>query len=390
VLLIGAALLIRTSLALNQVDPGFDSSNLLTMRTSLSGPRFAATGDVEQTVRTARERIASIPGVVDVATTCCVPMQPGAGMPFNIPGRVDEGLYTGSNLVVFSSPGYFDIFGIPVLRGRVFNAGDDAGAPPVAIINEALANQYWPDGADPLEDRLLIGGGAANMRAYADEPVRRIVGIVGNIRASGLADDAEPVMYVPHAQLPDALNGLLASILPMAWVVRTQVDPASVSTAVQEELQLASGLPVTDVRTMEEVVSLSVSRQRLHMLLMSVFAGSALVLAAVGIFGLMAYSVQQRTQEIGVRLALGADRNRVRGMVIRQGMLLVAIGLAAGLVAAYYLANMLAAILFEVEPRDLVVFVSIPVVLVVVAFAAIAIPAARASRVDPLRSLRYE
>jgi predicted permease len=390
VLLIGAALLIRTSLALNQVDPGFDTSNLLTMRTSLAGPEFATTERSNQIMRVARERVRSIPGVLDAVATCCVPMPPGWGMPVNIPGRADEGLYTGSNAVVFTSPGYFDIFSVPVLRGRAFNDGDRAGAPPVAIINDALARKYWPDGTDPLQDRILIGGSSANMREYADEPVRQIVGIVGNVRATSLADVPGPIMYVPQGQLPDALNALIASSLPTAWVVRTRGDRTSVSLAVQEELRLATGLAVTDVRTMEEVVSLSVSRQRLHMLLMSVFAASAVLLAAVGIFGLTTYVVQQRTQEIGIRMALGADAGKVRGMVIRQGMLVVGLGLAAGVTAAYCVARLLASVLYQVEPRDTVVFVTIPLLLALVALVAVAIPASRASRVNPLESVRYE
>jgi predicted permease len=390
VLLIGAALLVRTSLALTQVDPGFTSGNLLTMRTSLSGPRFATTESVAQTVRSAAERIGSLPGVVDVVSTCCIPMQPGWGLPFNIQGRVDEGRYTGSNAVVFTSPGYFDTFEIPVLRGRAFNDGDDAAAPPVAIINEALAKRYWPDTDDPLEERILIGGGAANMRAYAEEPVRQIIGIVGSVRATGVADTPAPVMYVPQAQLPDALNALVGSTIPMAWVVRSRGDPFGLSQAVQEEVRHATGLPVTDIQTMQQIVSSSVSRQRLHMVLMSVFAGSGLLLAVIGIFGLTAYVVQQRTQEIGIRMALGAAPRRLSAMVIRQGMQLVGLGLAGGLVAAYFLANVLASILFEVEPRDLTAFITVPIVLMVIGFTAVALPAVRASRMHPLEALRHE
>ncbi|HEX5421317.1 MAG TPA: ABC transporter permease [Gammaproteobacteria bacterium] len=390
VLRIGAGLLIRTSAALNRVDPGFDAKHVLTMQTSLSGRRFVSARSVEQTVRIARERLRAIPGVAGAAATCCVPMQTGWGMPFNIPGRAGAGRYTGSNAAVFTSPGYFDVFEIPVLRGRAFNDGDAAAAPPVAIINEAFAKRYWPDGADPLGDRILIGGGAANMHEYAGEPLRRIVGVVGDVRAAGLADEPEPIMYVPEAQLPDALSALVVSSLPTTWVVRTRGNPESVSRAVQEALRRATGLPVTDVRTMRAIVSLSVSRQRLYRLLMSVFAGSALLLAAIGIFGLMAYAVQQRTREIGIRLALGAAPVHLRGTVIRQGMLLVGGGIAAGLAAAYCLASVLASLLFGVRAHDPIVFVAIPIVLTVVALAAMAVPAVRASRVDPLESLRQE
>ena len=164
----------------------------------------------------------------------------------------------------------------------------------------------------------------------------------------------------------------------------------TVSATIQEELRLATGLPVTDVESMEEIVSISTSRRRVNMLLMSVFGGSALLLAAIGIYGLMAYSVQQRTQEIGIRMAMGAESGKVRTMVIKQGMALVIVGVAVGLGAAYFLANVLASVLFEVEPRDVTVFVSVPVVLTLIALAAVAIPAYRASRVDPLEALRVE
>jgi ABC-type antimicrobial peptide transport system permease subunit len=197
-------------------------------------------------------------------------------------------------------------------------------------------------------------------------------------------------MYVPLAQMPDALNALNVGITPMSWVVRTTVEPATISATLQEELRSATGLPVTDVETMEEIVSISTSRQRVNMLLMSVFGGAALLLAAIGIYGLMAYSVQQRTQEIGIRVAMGAEAGRVRTMVIRQGMVLVVVGLVVGLLAAYFLANVLASALFEVEPRDPLVFVTVVGVLTAIALAAVTIPAIRASRVDPIEALRSE
>jgi ABC-type antimicrobial peptide transport system permease subunit len=193
---------------------------------------------------------------------------------------------------------------------------------------------------------------------------------------------------MPQAQVPDALNALNVGITPMAWVVRTEVELPTISATIQEELRLATALPVTDVESMQDIVSISTSRRRLNMLLMSVFSGSALLLAAIGIYGLMAYSVQQRTQEIGIRMALGAESDKVRTMVIKQGMVLVIVGVVVGLGAAYFLANVLASVLFEVEPRDVVVFGIVPVVLTVIALAAVAIPAYRASRVDPIEALR--
>jgi predicted permease len=390
VLLVGAALMIRTSMALGRVDPGYSVDNVLVMRTSLTGPRFQTANGVEQAARQALERIRAIPGVEEATATCCVPLQGGYGLPFNIIGRTNDGPFTGGGSILWSSARYFETFEIPIVRGRSFNDLDDASATPVVIVNQALVDEHWEDGGDPLADQMLIGGGSGNMRELADEPVRQIIGVAADVRAAGLSVDPQPTMYVPQAQMPDALNALNVGITPMSWVVRTTVEPATISATLQEELRSATGLPVTDVETMEEIVSISTSRQRVNMLLMSVFGGAALLLAAIGIYGLMAYSVQQRTQELGIRVAMGAEAGRVRTMVIRQGMVLVVVGLVVGLLAAYFLANVLASALFEVEPRDPLVFVTVVGVLTAIALAAVTIPAIRASRVDPIEALRSE
>jgi ABC-type antimicrobial peptide transport system permease subunit len=197
-------------------------------------------------------------------------------------------------------------------------------------------------------------------------------------------------MYVPQAQVPDALNALNVRITPVAWVVRTRADPYSVSAAVQEQLRQVSGLPVSDIRSMDDIVSRSISRQRFNVLLMSVFGAAALLLAAIGIYGLMAYSVQQRTREIGIRMALGAQADRVRRMVVFQGMRLAVAGVVVGLVAAFGLTRVIASFLYGVEARDPAVFVAIPAVLTLVSLVAVYLPARRASTVDPLAALRYE
>ena len=245
----------------------------------------------------------------------------------------------------------------------------------------------WPTG-DPLSDRLVIGRGV--MREFADEPERQIVGIVGDTRDGGLNEDPGPAMFIPQAQVPDAANALNVSLTPMAFVVRTAGPPMAMSAAIQEELRRATGLPVSSVRAMSEVVSRSTSRERFNMWLMTVFGACALLLAAIGIYGLMAYSVEQRTQELGIRMALGAEAGHVRWMVVRQGVRLAGVGLVIGMAASLALARVIESFLFGVTTKDPLVFVAVPAVLFVVAFLAVWLPAVRASRVDPIEALRYE
>jgi putative ABC transport system permease protein len=388
VLFIGSALLIRTAVALSEVDPGFDSGNVLTMRMSLTGPRFLESEGVAQMVRDATERVKTVPGVVEASATCCVPLEGGYGLPFLVVGRpLGDGPFHGGGGWYTVSPGYFEVFKIPVKRGRTFTDRDDSRAPAVVIINEAMARQYWPDG-DPLNDRLVIGRGV--MQEFAGEPERQIIGVVGDTRDGGLNSEPQPQMFIPQAQVPDPVNALNVRLTPMAWVVRTQVAPHGVSQQIQEQLRQATGLPVSNVRSMDEIVSLSTSRQRFNMWLMTVFGGCALLLAAIGIYGLMAYSVEQRTQELGIRLALGAEASKVRNMVVFQGMRLAIAGVIVGLAAAFGLARFIASFLYGVPLRDPLVFVGVPILLTMVALLAVWLPARRGSRIDPIIALRYE
>jgi putative ABC transport system permease protein len=388
ILLIGSALLIRTFVVLRNVNAGFDAHDVLTMRMSLAGPRFEKTAAVDQLIRDGVRRITSLPGVLSVAATCCVPLQGGYGLPFIIVGRPLDGPSHGGGGWLTISPGYFDAFKIPLRRGRVFTDRDEASAPAVAIINEAMAKKFWAS-SDPLTDRIIIGKGVGP--EFEHDPPRQIVGIVGDVHDGGLNRDPRPTMYIPWAQTLDGVNALNVRISPLAWVVRTQVQPHSLSASLQSELRQASGgLAVADVRSMEEIIALSTARQNFNMLLMSIFAALALALAAIGVYGLMAYSVEQRTQEIGIRLALGAERSVVRGMIILQGVRLALIGVLAGIAAAFGLARLISSFLFGVKAWDPAVFVTVPVLLGVVALFAAWLPALRASRISPIEALRYE
>jgi predicted permease len=285
------------------------------------------------------------------------------------------------------SPGFFEVFQIRVARGRSFTDRDLGSTAPVVVINEAMARRFWPK-SDPLNDKIWIGKGL--MPQLASETPRQIIGIVGDIHGNGLDNDPQPTMYVPQAQVPDPLNALNVRLTPMKWVVRTRGNPMALSAAIQEQVRHVTGLPVTDVRTMDEVISRSTSRQRFNMLLMTIFGAAALFLAAIGIYGLMAYAVQQRTQEIGIRLALGARTGSVRNMVVMQGMRLAVVGVAIGIGAALGLTKLIATFLFGVKPKDPGVFIGVAVMLSLVSLLAVWLPARRATRIDPVIALRTE
>jgi putative ABC transport system permease protein len=388
VLLIGAALLIRTFLALRHVDPGFNPHNVLTMEMSLTGDRFQKTAGVALLVQNGRERVKAIPGVEAVASTCCLPLEGGFGLPFNVVGRpLGKDPYTGGAGWMNTSPGYFDVFKIPILKGRDFTDSDVAGAPGVVLINDSMAKKFWPK-ENPVGQQIIIGKGVG---PQFEEPARQIIGVVGDIHDGGLNRDPRPLMIIPQAQVPDGMTALNASIGPVVWLIRTHTDPHQFMTSVPEQLRQASGgFPVARVRSMEEVVVHSTAREDFNMLLLTIFGASALILAAIGIYGLMAYSVQQRTQEMGIRMALGADRSRIRNLVVWQGMQLTLIGAVVGIGAAFALTRLIASFLFGVKPYDPIVFVTVPVILSAVALFAVWLPATRASKLDPMESLRVE
>jgi putative ABC transport system permease protein len=338
-------------------------------------------------MRDGSERLNALPGVEVAGAACCVPLEGSFGLPIIVEGRPLDGPSHGGGGFAPISPNYFRAFRIPILRGRAFTDQDAGGAPGVAIINQAMAKRYWPNG-DPLTDRITIGKGLGPRMELAG---RQIVGIAGDVRDGGLNRDPQPIMYVPWAQMPDAHSANLLDITPLAWIVRTRGEPYAMSANIQRELRLASsGLPVAAPRSMDEVVVRSTARSDFNMILLTTFAVAALLLAAIGIYGLMAYSIQQRTQEIGIRMALGAGAHTVRNMVVRQGMGVALAGVAIGLASAYGLTRVIASFLFGVTARDPLVFVGVPLLLSAVALAGVWLPARRAARVDPVVALRAE
>ncbi len=388
VLLVGAALLIRTFVALRGVNAGFDAHNVLTMEMSMNGDRFSKTAAIAQLSRDGRQRLNGIPGVESSAFTCCLPVEGQFGLPFAIAGRpVDPSKGQPGAGWMQASPDYYKTFKIPVIRGREFTDADTASSPGVVIINEALEKQYFKN-ENPIGQQIFIGKG---MGPPFEEPARQIVGVVGNTHDRGLDQDTPPLMIVPDSQVLDAMTALNAKIVPLRWAVRTHGDPKVLSAAIAEQLRQASeGFPVSHIRTMEEIVSRTTSRQSFNMMLLTIFGAIALVLAAIGIYGLIAYSVQQRTQEIGIRMALGADRGVIRKMVVWDGMRLTLIGMVVGIGASFGLTRLIASFLFGVKTWDPTAFIAVPVVLASVALLAVWLPAMRAARVEPMMALRVE
>jgi predicted permease len=386
VLLIGSALLLRTFVALHAVNPGFDAHNVLTMEMSLTGDRYHKTAGVDQLARAGRLRLNAVPGVEGSAAAFWLPIRVDDGLGFQIIGRpVEKGCCSSNWMSV--SPGYLNIFKIPVLRGRDLNDRDTASTHGVALINEAAAKKYWPK-ENPVGQQILIGKG---MGPSYDEPPREIIGVVGDTHNKGLGKPPNPAVIVPLAQVTDNYTISYTDVQPLIWSVRTSGDPHQFIAAVTEQLRQASGgFPVARVRSMDEVVGRSTASDNFNMLLMSIFGAVALLLAAVGVYGLMAYSVEQRTQEMGIRMALGADRATIRSLVVWHGMRLAFVGVVVGMATAFGLTRFIASFLFGVKPWDPVAFICVPLVLSTVALLAVWLPAKRASRVDPMQALRAE
>jgi predicted permease len=383
VLLVGASLLIRTFVALGTVNRGFNSRDVLTMRMALTGSRLAQTSGVVQLVRDGALRVSALPGVTGAGAAVTLPLESDWLTSFTLAGRPLNGRLPGLASFRIISPGFLAALQIPLIRGRAFTDRDDGGAPPVAIINAALARQISP-GGDALDEWISQFPGLVP----GDDPPRRIIGIAGDVR-DGLALNRQtrPTVYVPMAQMP--AGALHAE--PMAWVIRAQTDPYVISARVAKELQQASGgLPVARIRTMGAVSGDATARTRFQMVLMAIFGAVAAVLAAIGVYGVMAFTVQQRAHEIGVRLALGAEARNVRNMVIAQGMRVAVPGIFLGIASAFASAHVLDDLLFEVTAHDPLVFVSVPLLLTAVAFVAIWLPSHLASRMTPVAALRSE
>jgi predicted permease len=377
VLLVGAGLLIRSFITLTSVNPGFRSEHLTKAEVQLPQFEYSTPQQWSAFANDLLARIQAEPGMRDSAVAIPLPLANGfINLGFEIEGVAapPSSKARAANYVA-TSPEYFRVMGIPLLQGRSFSPGDVAATPRVAIISEAMAREYFPN-QNPVGKRIIFGfppdGGAP----------REIVGIVGDVRDVGLSQAPTAMMYVPYAQAP---------FWGAVVVVRSNLSVAAVADAIRRDARaIDKDLPVTDIAAMPEIVDASVAQPRFHTLLLVLFGALALILAAVGIYGVISYSVIQRTHEIGIRMSLGAQPDQVLRLVMGQGAKLALAGIVIGSAAALALTRLMRSLLFEVSPADPLTFAGIAAMLVAVALAACYLPARRAMRVDPMTALRYE
>jgi putative ABC transport system permease protein len=375
VLLVGAGLMIRSFARLLSIDPGYDPSNLLTFQISLPDSKYPKSSQVVAFYREALERISACPGVQSVAISNTLPpsgTENDGG--FYVEGHEPTNLNEAPDTIYDPiSPGYFQTLKTPLIEGRYFTEYDNNDKSRIVIINETMARGFFGCRGAVGKRMKFVGFGTDWWN---------VIGVVADERFFGWDNDLSPATYFPYGVGPDS---------DMAFVVRTKIDPMSVSSSVRQAIwSIDKSLPFTQVRTMDQRLTQSFSERRFHMILLGFFAGLALVLSAVGIYGVMSYAVTQRTREIGIRIALGAERGHVLGLVLRRGMVLTLMGAGAGLTGAFALTRFLASLLYDVHPTDAVTFTVVTVVLTAIAILACYIPARRATKVDPMVALRYE
>jgi putative ABC transport system permease protein len=375
VLVIGAGLMIRSLIALQDVDPGVETDNVLTLRVALPGAKYGEDHQAIKFFEQAEQRIESLPGVVSAGATTTLPLK-GYNWTgdMTIEGRSEED-YVREVRHKQVTPSYFETIGARLLAGRGFTAFDNEKSEPVVIVNERLARRYFPEGS-AVDKRIKLS------KPTEDSPWRTIIGVVSDEKQDSLASETKPEIFQSHLQYAQT---------QMSIVVRTSVAPESLIGAVRGEIRaLDKDLPPYDIKTMREVLYESASRERFTTLLLAVFATLALALAAVGIYGVMSYTISQRTHEIGVRMALGAGSGDVLRLILGQGLRLALAGVGVGLLAAFVLTRLMSKLLYGVSATDPVTFAAIALLLATVALAACYIPARRATRVDPMVALRQE
>ena len=379
VLLVGAGLLIQSFWRLQHVNPGLQSQNILTFNVSLPDVRYSSEKQV-RFYHDLMERMRSLPGVQSASAVLPLPLSGDRfGISFQIEGRPVARKDEPSADMFVIEPNYFRTMGIPVIRGRDFEDRDEHSSTPVIIVTETFARQFFP-GEDPVGKRIRPG--ISTWDGDEDTKMREIVGVVADIRNRALNAEPKPAYYMPQSQLP---------FTQLTAVVKSTSDPRSLISSVTREVRaMDAELPVFSVKTMDEYIASSVAGPRFNTTLLSIFAAVALVLTIIGLYGVMSYSVAQRTNEIGIRMALGAQTHDVLSLIVKDGLKLVFMGLVVGISGALILTRLLSTLLFGVTTRDPATFVAIAALLSIVAMLACYVPAWRATRVDPLEALRCE
>jgi predicted permease len=379
VLLIGAALLIESLIRLRTLHAGFDPHHVLTMQMSLGGPRYEDPVQLDTYYRRALARLESVPGVEAAATVTSLPLERGPDFGISIEGKTEGGAQWRA-----ITPGYFRALRIPLMLGRTLAGTDTAGTASVMLVNEAFVRQFLPR-RNPIGVAVMLGS-APNI----DGP-RQIVGVVGDVREAGLDSVPPPVMYLPAAQVPREHAVIINRLMPVNWIVRTHAEPLRMAETLRRELLTVDPLqPVSNIRSMEQVLSASLTVRDLSTWLLGIFAAIALTLAAIGIYGVMSYSVAQRSHELGIRMALGAGRPAVLGMVLRNAGVLCGVGAILGLAAAAALTRGLSTLLYGVTSVNFATYTVATAILLGVGLFAAWVPALRATRVDPVEALRHE
>jgi putative ABC transport system permease protein len=380
ILLVSAGLLLRSLQRLSNVDPGFSTTNLLTLRMVVPNSKYPTRDKRRVFYDEVISRVKAVPGVESAGIISFLPLSFG-GMSFSftvegLPPQQDANLPGALYRVV--SPDYFHTMGISLQHGRSFDVHDSADAPAAVVINRRLADEFWPN-ENPIGKRLKVGS------ADSPNPWATVIGVVNNVRQAGLYGDHKFELYAPYAQDPRGFT------TPRDLIVRTKAETSTLAPAIRAAIwSVDKDQPVSNIRTMDQVFNQTISRERFQTLLLTLFAGMALILACIGLYGLISYAVSQRTHEIGVRIALGAQRADVLRLVIKEGMLITIVGLALGLGCALAITRLLSGMLYDIATTDTVTFISVPAFLIFVAFVACYIPARRATKVDPLEALRYE
>jgi putative ABC transport system permease protein len=389
ILLLGAGLLLSSFAELLHVNPGFDPHPVLTLKSSLAGPSFVSPTRLDAVVQRSVQHLQTLPGIQAVAVATMLPTGPSVQLPFELPSlpAAERPALDAEVQWRAISPAYFTVMSVPVLQGRSFSESDSPGSSPVVIVNQAFFREYFPH-LDGMGQSVLIGRREGPQ--FADRS-RQIVGVVADSHELGLSEPVAPAVFIPFAQVPDGLLVFMNRIMPMNWLFRVSGAPLAYAPAIHRELLAVDpDLVASNPTPLDQLLSDSLAQQRMETALVGFFSTAALLLGAIGLYGVLSYSVAERRREIAIRIAVGADRAQILRLVVVHGLKLTLIGILVGVAGGLALTRFMSSLLFGVGANDPLTFASVTALLMLVALAACYLPARRAIRVDPMIALRYE